>query len=303
MMLATNKNIHAICFTTLIVLVQSIAINAQNRIGSYPLWEKDEKLLDSVLATLSNDFNKTCYLRRYVSGLCAIGNRPNYYCDNYTLTENSVNTLFPLYYEILKTNKGTAKCGLASYMLNELYRRKGVTSCTYNVGISGTKNTHEFVLVKIKHGNDSLAIIQDPHFNLTITNEKNQPIDFTQYLRCLKKRKGAFLKMKLDTINSHIIVSDKNYREQVNEKRNLILKSSDSSQVKYDDSYAIIPFVKHYESIRKMEKIGQLVNWEDVCRSLKLPAFFTSIYGLPLINNQNACEWIIKGNTSGKKFR
>jgi hypothetical protein len=187
-----------------IILLFSLQLLVTSVVGQIDstAWLMHKAVMDSTLKKLNTDLKKTTFIRKYIARFVTNGETINDKCNNYYKTDSSFN--LAEFFHLFSVDSGAAKCGLTSYILAKVYEHYGYKAYTYNMGFPSSICTHETNLVYITHKNSTLLICQDGMFNYTLTDKRNQPIDFFRLIKLVKTDIGA-ISVQSDTVMGKVI--------------------------------------------------------------------------------------------------
>lgn len=135
-----------------------------------------------------NHWERVVALRHYVHQTSDMG-LPAFYMDY-----NAVDTM-PLskLHAVFQNDLVAVQCGGASLYLNKLYKKFGYRSWSHDVGqvYEGIRGaSHQFNIVEVPLGGDTIFSAQDAHFGHTYVDRSGTPIDYFRMLRLIEERKA-----------------------------------------------------------------------------------------------------------------
>jgi len=185
--------------------------NEGNYCGSncFP-WKKEIARLDSILNTLSTDFEKTSMLREYCGELLDIGlidQSANSYYNSLTLEDLDLEQFYHHF-----SNDGTAaQCGLTSLFYIKLVEKFGYNAHQYSFGFIEppySRFIHSFPLVEILDGEKKKLIVQDPYLGLSFRDSTGSPLDFFDFLSLLMNKEYGGFEFDTSTVSTYLLVPD-----------------------------------------------------------------------------------------------
>ena len=88
--------------------------------------------------------------------------------DGFGVCEKSASELFMA----LDAKIGGILCSGSAYALMKTYALFGLESFLYHMGLPGTGFMHTVTIVTVNHQGHDLAVIEDAHFNLTVSRDE-----------------------------------------------------------------------------------------------------------------------------------
>lgn len=162
------------------------------------------RLYADIFESNLSTYEKTNELRRRIASTINTGNIQNDSGDDYV--EIPFDEFKPGHYlSILEKNQAVALCDLSSRLYVKILAENGIEAYTYNFGIEDMGETHVFSLVKIEEKPEKW-IVQDPHYNYTITDSIGEPKDFFSLLKELKQGQLDNAKITEDTVYRELLV-------------------------------------------------------------------------------------------------
>lgn len=83
---------------------------------------------------------------------------------------------------LMQSGEVEGTCALSSWLLGKLLAEAGYNGYIYNCGFDNSRFTHQFNLIEI----DGKLIVQDAHYNITITDKAGAPKNFLDVLAEIK---------------------------------------------------------------------------------------------------------------------
>ena len=191
-------------------LVQTSVSHKRSGIAEPVRWEDELARLNSILKTLPSDLDKTTFLRVYTGELIDIGlpdDQTNQLYQSIDFESFNLNK----FYGLFKQDKLPAACGVTSYFYIKLLQAFGFKAYQYSFGFTQKpyqRFIHSVALVEIDYKGARRLIIQDPYLDLTYRNKDQEPIDFFDFLKLLKKRQYDAIVMDTTTLSTSLLVPD-----------------------------------------------------------------------------------------------
>lgn len=180
--------------------------------GSYVIWENHIQHLHNQLSMRAivlrevqgltdfniSDFERVNRIRKWVYELSTWGIKPVSYEQR-----NLINWSTSLkMYDVFKKSKQAYDCGVYTVFLVKIYQLFGLESYVYDMG-KEQQDYHSIVLVWINEWGKRKLIIEDPSYNLTYVDTKNEPMDFFELLRHIKEKNEKKVVIRQDASKGH----------------------------------------------------------------------------------------------------
>lgn len=196
--------------------------------------------------------------------------------EGFKVFERSASELFMA----LDAKIGGILCSGSAYALMKTYALFGLGAFVYNFGLPGTGFTHAVSVVTVNHKGRNLAVIEDAHFNLTITRADGSPVDFFDALELLRDRRHDALKRDMDRERKNFRIDWKSDPRKANLLKNGV---SGKDYIDLGDGRIVIP------SFNDQDKWARHIDMPTLLEPLGYPADILYLFCLP-INAQTEKE-------------
>lgn len=131
-----------------------------------------------------SDFEKVTILRQWSFTHIVTASKSNLIDqdESFKFYTRNVQDIFKAYSQ----EKGGVWCYGSAFSLMKLYQLYGYKSYVLDTGDPSVM-THATTLVEISYNGRNIISIQDPTFNLTVTDQKDNPYDYFSLLKVLKQ--------------------------------------------------------------------------------------------------------------------
>ena len=178
--------------------------------GDHAAWTHELARLSERLRTVSSDFDKTTFLRRYTGELVDVG-RP----DERTLRRFRAVALDDFdpaeYYPLFRDDRLPGNCGITSFFYIKLLEAFGFKAYQYSFGYTEKPYEpfiHSVALVEIEAEGRRRLIVQDPYLNLTYRTREGRPLDFADFLAAIRGKRYAEVVMDSSSVTTSLLVPD-----------------------------------------------------------------------------------------------
>lgn len=159
-----------------------------------------DQLADRNFDQLSNDLEKTSFLREQIASTCDLSLNRNSYCLDSSIAnweELPISNILDLF----RKDSVTALCQNTASLLHDLYSQHGFESYIIYMAQSELPISHVATIVKIHYNGNDFFIVQDPYFNHFLGTPESEPIDFQLFLKPNKKvfKSLRFIRTKVTT--------------------------------------------------------------------------------------------------------